>query len=87
MDAYFLPPDVEYSINSGMATTKSMLVIPMKDHKEQLIGVLQLRSIASGVRRRPRQPQGGGAAGRPEATVELVTALAGQAAVAIENSR
>src|SRR5256886_3621633 len=38
-DAYFLPPDVEYSINRSFDErygyrTKSMLVIPMKDHKE-----------------------------------------------------
>ncbi|HLQ69715.1 MAG TPA: GAF domain-containing protein, partial [Gemmatimonadales bacterium] len=46
-DAYFLPPDVEYSINRSFDErygyrTKSMLVIPMKDHKEVVIGVLQL---------------------------------------------
>src|SRR5207245_938656 len=46
-DAYFLPPDVEYTINRSFDErygyrTKSMLVIPMKDHKEQVIGVLQL---------------------------------------------
>src|SRR6266702_3895902 len=46
-DAYFLPPDVEYSINRSFDErygyrTKSMLVIPMKDHREEVIGVLQL---------------------------------------------
>src|SRR2546426_12675804 len=46
-DAYFLPPDVKYSINRSFDErygyrTKSMLVIPMKDHKEEVIGVLQL---------------------------------------------
>src|SRR5690348_1790998 len=46
-DAYFLPPDVEYSINRSFDErhgyrTKSMLVIPMKDHKDEVIGVLQL---------------------------------------------
>src|SRR5437868_14852030 len=45
-DAYFLPPDVEYSINRSFDErygyrTKSMLVIPMKDHKEDVIGALQ----------------------------------------------
>src|SRR5205085_1274939 len=40
-DAYFLPPDVEYSINRSFDErygyrTKSMLVIPMKDHKEDV---------------------------------------------------
>jgi len=93
-DAYFLPPDVEYSINRSFDErysyrTKSMLVIPMKDHKEELIGVLQLIN---------RKRQFDAVLAGPEdvlrqvvpyskRTVELVTALAGQAAVSIENSQ
>ncbi|HYR99675.1 MAG TPA: HD domain-containing phosphohydrolase [Gemmatimonadales bacterium] len=93
-DAYFLPPDVEYSINRSFDErhgyrTKSMLVLPMKDHKEEVIGVLQLIN-------RKRDPEA--VLAKPadvehqvvpysRRTVELVTALAGQAAVAIENSR
>ncbi len=93
-DAYFLPPDVEYSINRSFDErygyrTKSMLVIPMKDHKEEVIGVLQLIN---------RKRQFDAVLSTPadverqvvpfsKRTVELVTALAGQAAVAIENSR
>ncbi|HEY3279994.1 MAG TPA: HD domain-containing phosphohydrolase [Gemmatimonadales bacterium] len=93
-DAYFLPPDVEYTINRSFDErygyrTKSMLVIPMKDHKEQIIGVLQLIN-------RKRQFDAVLAAPADverqvvpysKRAVELVTALAGQAAVAIENSR
>src|SRR6266850_1533080 len=93
-DAYFLPPDVEYSINRSFDErhgyrTKSMLVIPMKDHKEEVIGVLQLIN-------RKRDPDAVLATPADvehqvvpysRRTVELVTALAGQAAVAIENSR
>src|SRR5213594_4328474 len=93
-DAYFLPPDVEYSINRSFDErygyrTKSMLVIPMKDHKEDVIGVLQLIN-------RKRNPEAvlatpadveGQVVPYSKRTVELVTALAGQAAVAIENSR
>jgi HD-GYP domain-containing protein (c-di-GMP phosphodiesterase class II) len=93
-DAYFLPPDVEYSINRSFDErygyrTKSMLVIPMKDHKEDVIGVLQLIN-------RKRNPEAVLASlvdvdeqvvPYSRRTVELVTALAGQAAVAIENSR
>jgi HD-GYP domain-containing protein (c-di-GMP phosphodiesterase class II) len=93
-DAYFLPPDVEYSINRSFDErygyrTKSMLVIPMKDHQEQVIGVLQLIN-------RKRNPEAVLATPADvddqvvpysKRTVELVTALAGQAAVAIENSR
>src|SRR5439155_1267498 len=93
-DAYFLPPDVEYSINRSFDErygyrTKSMLVIPMKDHKEDVIGVLQLIN-------RKRNPEAmlatpadveGQVVPYSKRTVELVTALAGQAAVAIENSQ
>ena len=93
-DAYFLPPDVEYTINRWFDErygyrTKSMLVIPMKDHKDQVIGVLQLIN-----RKRNAEAV---LAGRPDTdaqvipysrrTVELVTALAGQAAISIETSR
>jgi HD-GYP domain-containing protein (c-di-GMP phosphodiesterase class II) len=93
-DAYFLPPDVEYSINRSFDErygyrTKSMLVLPMKDHRDQVIGVLQLIN---------RKRQFEAVLATPEdveeqvvpfskRTVELVTALAGQAAVAIENSQ
>ena len=50
-DAYFLPPDVEYTINRSFDErygyrTKSMLVIPMKDHKDEIIGVLQLINLS-----------------------------------------
>ena len=93
-DAYYLPPDVEYSINRSFDErygyrSKSMLVIPMKDHRDQRIGVLQLinrkRDIdavlatAADVERQ--------VVPYSRRSVELVTALAAQAAVAIENSR
>ncbi len=93
-DAYFLPPDVEYTINRSFDErygyhTKSMLVIPMKDHKDEIIGVLQLinrkRDIdAVLTTRADTEAQ---VVPFSKRTVELVTALAGQAAVAIENSR
>ena len=93
-DAYFLPPDVEYTINRSFDErygyrTKSMLVIPMKDHKDDIIGVLQLinrkrnfeavLTTADDVEKQ--------VVPYSRRTVELVTALAGQAGVAIENSR
>ena len=93
-DAYFLPPDVEYTINRSFDErygyrTKSMLVIPMKDHKDEIIGVLQLinrkrnfEAILSAPADVDRQ-----VVPFSKRTVELVTALAGQAAVAIENGR
>ena len=92
-DAYFLPPDVEYSINRSFDErnryrSKSMLTVPMKNHKNEIIGALQLIN-------RKRDP--GALLSSPEAvetqvipfsrrTVEIVNALAGQAAVSIENS-
>ena len=93
-DAYYLPPDVEYSINRSFDErygyrSKSMLVIPMKDHRDQRIGVLQLIN-----RKRDFDAVLATAADVEKQvvpysrrTVELVTALAAQAAVAIENSR
>src|SRR6266571_866817 len=93
-DAYFLPPDVEYSINRSFDErygyrTKSMLVIPMKDHKEDVIGVLQLINRKRNPEAVLATPADVEAQVVPysKRTVELVTALAGQAAVAIENSR
>jgi HD-GYP domain-containing protein (c-di-GMP phosphodiesterase class II) len=93
-DAYFLPPDVEYTINRSFDErygyrTKSMLVIPMKDHKEEIIGVLQLinrKRNSEAVLATPADVEQQ-VVPYSKRTVELVTALAGQAAVAIENSR
>ncbi len=93
-DAYFLPPDVEYTINRSFDErngyrTKSMLVIPMKDHKEEVIGVLQLinrKRTLDAVLATPAEVEQE-VVPYSRRTVELVTALAGQAAVAIENSR
>jgi HD-GYP domain-containing protein (c-di-GMP phosphodiesterase class II) len=91
-DAYFLPPDVEYTINRSFDErygyrTKSMLVIPMKDHKEQVIGVLQLINRKRAFEAVLAAPADVEQQVVPfsRRTVELVTALAGQAAVAIEN--
>ncbi|HXH62966.1 MAG TPA: HD domain-containing phosphohydrolase [Gemmatimonadales bacterium] len=93
-DAYYLPPDVEYSINRSFDErygyrTKSMLVIPMKDHREQIIGVLQLINRKRNFEAVLATPQDVERQVVPysKRTVDLVNALAGQAAVAIENSR
>ena len=93
-DAYFLPPDVEYSINRSFDErygyrSKSMLVIPMKDHKNEIIGVLQLINRKRNFEAALVTPADVDRQVVPYSrrTVELVTALAGQAAVAIENSR
>jgi len=93
-DAYFLPPDVEYTINRSFDErygyrTKSMLVIPMKDHKDEIIGVLQLINRKRNFEAVLATPADVDKQVVPysKRTVELVTALAGQAAVAIENGR
>lgn len=93
-DAYFLPPDVEYTINRSFDErhgyrTKSMLVIPMKDHKEEIIGVVQLINRKRNFDAMLATPADVEREVVPysKRTVELVTALAGQAGVAIENSR
>jgi len=93
-DAYHLPPDVPYSINrkfdedSGYRT-KSILAVPIRNQKDKIIAVLQLINAKRDFSARldshdavdqqvlaysPRQQ-------------EIVQSLAGQAAVALENSQ
>jgi HD-GYP domain-containing protein (c-di-GMP phosphodiesterase class II) len=93
-DVYLLPDDATYKQNRSFDEkfgyrTKSMLVIPMKTHRDEIIGVLQLINRKREADARLVSPD---AIEREVLTydhrsVELVTALASQAAVAIENSR
>ena len=93
-DAYHLLPDVPYSINrkfdedSGYRT-RSILAVPLHDQKEQIVGVLQLinakrdgKAKLSSIQVMNQQviPFG-------HRQQDIVTSLASQAAVAIENSR
>lgn len=92
-DVYFLPPDVEYSFNRSFDErvgyrSKSMLTVPMRNHHDEIIGAVQLINrkrdenihlTSADIVERQVIPYS-----RP--TVEIVTALAGQAAVSIENS-
>jgi len=92
-DVYFLPPDVEYSFNRSFDErvgyrSKSMLTVPMRNHHDEIIGAVQLIN-----RKRDPEARLTGAAVVDQQvipysrrTVEIVTALAGQAAVSIENS-
>jgi HD-GYP domain-containing protein (c-di-GMP phosphodiesterase class II) len=92
-DAYFLPPDAEYTINRSIDEkygyrTRSMLTIPMADHNDEVIGVLQLinrKRDFETVLETPEQftTQVVPYSSRVES---LSKALAGQAAVSIENS-
>ena len=92
-DVYLLPEDVSYKQNRSFDEkfgyrTKSMLVLPMRTHKDEVIGVLQLINrkknadtmlSSEGIVEREVIPY-------DNRSVELVNALASQAAVAIENS-
>jgi HD-GYP domain-containing protein (c-di-GMP phosphodiesterase class II) len=93
-DVYLLPDDVSYKQNRSFDEkfsyrTKSMLVIPMKTHRDEVIGVLQLlnRKKDSQVRLSSPDVVEAEVLSYDQRAVELVSALASQAAVAIENSR
>ena len=93
-DVYLLPDHVSYKQNRTFDEkfgyrTKSMLVIPMKTHRDEIIGVLQLINrkreatvalISPDIVEREVETY-------DQRAVELVSALAAQAAVSIENSR
>jgi HD-GYP domain-containing protein (c-di-GMP phosphodiesterase class II) len=93
-DAYHLPAGVPYSINrkfdedSGYRT-KSILAVPIRNQKEKIIAVLQLINP-----KRERHVRLDSARAVEEQVVpysarqqEIVLSLAGQAAVALENSQ
>ena len=93
-DVYLLPPDVAYSFNRSFDErygyrTKSMLVIPMQNHSGEVIGVVQLinRKHDQGVKlETPADTERYVQPFSPH-LVKLVRSLAGQAAVALENSQ
>jgi HD-GYP domain-containing protein (c-di-GMP phosphodiesterase class II) len=93
-DAYHLPPQVPYSINrkfdedSGYRT-KSILAVPIHNQKDKIIAVLQLINA-----KRDRHARLDSAEAVEDQVVsysprqqEIVLSLAGQAAVALENSQ
>lgn len=94
-DVYFLPPDVQYTFNRSVIDekfdyrTKSMLTIPMTDHHGRVIGALQLINRKRNFDVKLEHPEIFAAEIIPYSprTVELASALAGQAAVSIENSK
>jgi HD-GYP domain-containing protein (c-di-GMP phosphodiesterase class II) len=92
-DVYLLPGDVTYKQNRTFDEkfgyrTKSMLVLPMKTHRDEVVGVLQLLNRKRGADTRLSDPEITAREVIPydHRSVELVTALASQGAVAIENS-
>jgi HD-GYP domain-containing protein (c-di-GMP phosphodiesterase class II) len=93
-DVYLLPDDVAYRQNRSFDEkfgyrTKSMLVIPMKTHRDEVIGVLQLinRKRNPDVKLSTPEIVEHEVISFDQRSVELGNALASQAAVAIENSR
>ncbi len=59
--------------------SKSMLVIPMRDHEDEIIGVLQLLNA--------RNPATGETVEFLESEIDIITSLGSQAAIALTNMR
>src|SRR5215472_14810377 len=93
-DAYHLPPDVPYSINrkfdkdSGYRT-KSILAVPIRNQKDKTIAVLQLINAKRDFSARLDSPEAveQHVLAYTPRQQEIVQSLAGQAAVALENSQ
>lgn len=93
-DVYLISADCEYRHNRSFDEkvgyrTKSILTIPMKTHKDELIGLLQLINRKRDWNTRLDSPETAGqeVIEFDSHCVELANSLAGQAAVAIENNR
>ena len=93
-DAYHIPESEPYSFNRSFDQeqgyrARSMLIVPMKDHRDTVVGVLQLINKKSnpGAVIRDEASSEEYVLGYEERDVELVQSLAGQAAVSIENGR
>jgi HD-GYP domain-containing protein (c-di-GMP phosphodiesterase class II) len=92
-DVYLLPDDASYKQNRSFDEkfgyrTKSMLVIPMRSHRDEIVGVLQLinRKRSGDTRLSAPDKVQWEVISYDQRAVELVTALASQAGVAVENS-
>jgi HD-GYP domain-containing protein (c-di-GMP phosphodiesterase class II) len=93
-DVYLLPNDVSYRQNRSFDEkfnyrTKSMLVIPMRTHRDEVVGVLQLinRKRSADARLSSNDVVELEVLPFDQRSVDLVSALASQAAVSIENGR
>jgi len=92
-DVYWIPKTAPYSFNSEFDQrigyrTKSMLVVPMKDHRGRVMGVLQLinRKKRSGTKLTPDNVDRRVIA-FDDRDIQLSRSLASQAAVAIDNNQ
>jgi HD-GYP domain-containing protein (c-di-GMP phosphodiesterase class II) len=68
----------DFDANTGYRS-KSMLVIPLRDHEDEVIGVLQLLNA--------QDKKSGQVIAFPENEVDIITSLASQAAISITNVR
>lgn len=93
-DAYRIPKSLPFSFNSSFDEqaryrTRSLITLPMKNGRGEVLGVLQLINC----KRNPKARLSDAAAVRkhvhpfPERAVRLALSLASQAAVAFENSK
>ena len=92
-DAYNIPKDKPYTFNKDFDIknnyyTKSMLAIPLIDHRDEIIGVLQLINrkrkkdiflTSPEIAKREVIPY-------DKHSIEIISSLAGQAAISIENA-
>jgi HD-GYP domain-containing protein (c-di-GMP phosphodiesterase class II) len=93
-DVYELPEEMPFSHNRAFDEkhgyrAKSMLVVPMIDHKDRVVGVLQLinRKRDTSARIRTDADSDQWVLPYTEREVAIVSSLAGQAAVSIENGQ
>lgn len=80
-DAYSIPEDAGYQFDRGFDdltgySTRSILAMPMKDHQDRILGVIQLINKMRGNKVIPFNIK----------DETIIFSLAGQAAIAIENS-
>ncbi|HNE21020.1 MAG TPA: GAF domain-containing protein [Turneriella sp.] len=93
-DVHNLPVDAGYTYNSEYDKahnyyTKSMMVIPMKNHHDEVIGIIQLINRKRDPEMKPTLAdlKGDAVVSFTRKDYSLVSAMAGQAAVAIENNQ
>ncbi|MBA3672599.1 MAG: GAF domain-containing protein [Gemmatimonadaceae bacterium] len=93
-DVYLLPDDASYQLNRSFDETfgyrtRSTLVLPMTSHRDEIVGVLQLinRKRTPDVRLSSAEVVEREVIGYDDRCVALTSALASQAAVAIENGK
>src|SRR5205085_2289954 len=93
-DVYHLPPDAPFKFDPSFDRTSgyrtmSMLVVPMRNHKEEIIGVIQLINKKRSPTDLLKTPSDAESVVIPfdRDDRELAKSLASQAGVAVENAR